>query len=194
MAFWDFLNGKSKQEVSPVPEITITEPAAPTPVVDLVKMDEKVAEVKKKRATKKAKKTVSDRIDNSDLNTLVKKDTKVAASSGKKAAKKTAKKTAAKKTKKGKAEEPYIRVVEVTFDKENPRYGSFEFDFNQAFVMELMKAGYQGREDNDIVENWFTDVCRNVAKETYEQEVAQTPGLARKMKVKNISETHKSIE
>ncbi len=177
MGFFDFLSSKHKQEVvSPVPE------------VNLGKLDEKVVEVKK-RAVKKGSKPEADRIDNSDLNDLSKTGTKLANKSDKKpAAKKSSRKV------KTKDEEPYIKVLEVTFDKNNPRYGSFEFDFNKAFVLELIKAGYQGKEDSDIVENWFTDVCRHVAMETYEQDVAQTPGLARKMKVRNISNTHKSVE
>lgn len=164
MGFFDRFKGK--KEVSPIPQAELPQPTA-TP--------EKVINVAIVEAPKKVRKPRTKKVVEPEQ-----------------AIKKTAKKT----TKKAKvtAEEPYIKVVEVTFDKNNPRYGSFEFDFNQAFVVELMKAGYQGKEDSDIVENWFTDVCRNVAMETYEQDVAQTPGLARKMKVKNISNTHRSVE
>ena len=41
------------------------------------------------------------------------------------------------------------------------------------FVAKLVRAGYQGKTDNDIVDNWFQDVCRNVVLESYEQEQAQ---------------------
>jgi hypothetical protein len=46
-------------------------------------------------------------------------------------------------------------------------------DGNDLFVAKLVRAGYQGKTDNDIVDNWFQDVCRNVVLESYEQEQAQ---------------------
>jgi hypothetical protein len=51
--------------------------------------------------------------------------------------------------------------------------GGFELDWNDLFVAKLVRAGYQGKTDNDIVDNWFQDVCRNVVLESYEQEQAQ---------------------
>jgi hypothetical protein len=51
--------------------------------------------------------------------------------------------------------------------------GAFELDWNDLFVAKLVRAGYQGKTDNDIVDNWFQDVCRNVVLESYEQEQAQ---------------------
>ena len=51
--------------------------------------------------------------------------------------------------------------------------GAFELDWNDLFVAKLIRAGYQGKTDNDIVDNWFQDVCRNVVLESYEQEQAQ---------------------
>ena len=41
--------------------------------------------------------------------------------------------------------------------------------------MNLIKAGYRQREDDTdviIVDRWFQTVCRNVALEMYEQQVA----------------------
>jgi len=39
-------------------------------------------------------------------------------------------------------------------------------------VARLIKSGYQGKTDADIVDNWFQDVCRHVVMETYAQEQA----------------------
>jgi hypothetical protein len=47
--------------------------------------------------------------------------------------------------------------------------GVFEFDWNDKFVANLKRAGYQGRTDADLVDQWFQNVCRNVVLETYEQ-------------------------
>lgn len=68
--------------------------------------------------------------------------------------------------------EPWISVLNVDIDPNNPGAGAFELDWNDIFVARLIKAGYQGKTDQDIVDNWFRDVCRNVVMETYEQEQA----------------------
>lgn len=60
--------------------------------------------------------------------------------------------------------EPWVKVVDVQFeDPKNPGSGFFELDWNQAFVQKLTDAGYSGREDSDIVDQWFNDLCRGVA-------------------------------
>lgn len=68
--------------------------------------------------------------------------------------------------------EPYINVLEFEVDKANPNYGSFELDWNDQFIRLLREKGYPGRTDEDVVDLWFQNVCRNVLLETYEQEQA----------------------
>lgn len=71
------------------------------------------------------------------------------------------------------AGEPYVSVLKVDVDPANPRYGSFELDWNEHFVKRLMEVGgYRGDNDEAIVDQWFQDVCRHVVLETYEQEQA----------------------
>lgn len=70
------------------------------------------------------------------------------------------------------AGEPWIQVLNVELDPENPGAGAFELDWNDVFVARLVKSGYQGKTDQDIVDNWFQDVCRHVVMETFEQEQA----------------------
>ena len=70
------------------------------------------------------------------------------------------------------AGEPWIEVIGMELDKDNPGAGSFELDWNDKFVANLVRAGYQGKTDQDIVDNWFRTVCQNVVLETYEQEQA----------------------
>lgn len=69
--------------------------------------------------------------------------------------------------------EPYINVLSVDIDKKNMSNGSFELDWNDAFIKELRAAGYPGKTDEDVVDLWFRNVCRNILAETYEQDVAQ---------------------
>lgn len=78
--------------------------------------------------------------------------------------------------------EPYINVDTVEVDKNNPRYGSFNLDWNDAFIRQLKTAGYIGETDEAIVDQWFQDVCRHVVLETYEQEqadIADSPNVVR---------------
>ena len=70
------------------------------------------------------------------------------------------------------AGEPWVNVLGIEVDPENPGAGAFELDWNDIFVARLLKSGYQGKTDQDIVDNWFQDVCRHVVMETYQQEQA----------------------
>ena len=70
------------------------------------------------------------------------------------------------------AGEPYVDILSIDVDANDPGQGAFELDWNDIFVARLIKAGYQGKTDQDIVDNWFRTVCRNVLMETYEQEMA----------------------
>ena len=70
------------------------------------------------------------------------------------------------------AGEPWVQVLSMEIDPDDPGAGAFELDWNDIFVARLIKNGYQGKTDQDIVDNWFQDVCRNVVLETYQQEMA----------------------
>jgi len=71
--------------------------------------------------------------------------------------------------------EPYIAITKVDLDPSDINNGSFELDWNDKFVLNLVKQGYKIKStdtDNEIVDRWFQTVCRNVALEVYEQEAA----------------------
>ena len=71
--------------------------------------------------------------------------------------------------------EPYVAILKVELDPNNINNGSFELDWNDKFVLNLVRQGYKVKEedtDNEIVDRWFQTVCRNIALEIYEQEVA----------------------
>jgi hypothetical protein len=84
-------------------------------------------------------------------------------------------------TKKG---EPWVNIISVDLDPENIGNGSFELDWNEFFIAKLLRSGYAGKTDADIVDRWFQDVCRNVVLETFEQYEANNPrpvsGIQRK--------------
>ena len=68
--------------------------------------------------------------------------------------------------------EPYIAIADMDVDYNNLTNGSFSFIWNDLFLARLMKVGYLGTVDHDLVDQWFTAVCRNVVLETYEQNQA----------------------
>ena len=61
--------------------------------------------------------------------------------------------------------EPWISVIKTHVNKENIRNGFFELDWNEYFVLELKNAGYTGTTEEEIVDKWFTELCKNVATE-----------------------------
>ena len=68
--------------------------------------------------------------------------------------------------------EPWVGVLGMEVDIETLEQGAFELDWNDQFVAKLIRAGYQGKTDADIVDRWFQSVCRNVVSESYEKEQA----------------------
>lgn len=85
------------------------------------------------------------------------------------------KKELSPKEKATEAGEPYIAILSVDLDPADINNGSFELDWNDKFVINLVKQGYKIRADDtdaQIVDRWFQTVCRNIALEVYEQEQA----------------------
>jgi hypothetical protein len=70
------------------------------------------------------------------------------------------------------AKKPYIKVLNLDLDENDPSYGSVELDWNEYFIMQLRQQGYPGKEDEVVVDLWFQSICRNILAETYEQELA----------------------
>lgn len=95
----------------------------------------------------------------------------------KKVKKKAVKKPAKKPAKKVKAEtltpkeaatakkEPWISVLSTQVNPENPKNGFFELDWNEHFIMMLRRNGYAGVSDEDVVNQWFGDLCREIGAE-----------------------------
>ena len=118
---------------------------------------------------------------------------------GKKPAKETAQPRAPKVEKSAKdlateRGEPYVTILGMEVDPENLHQGAFELDWNEKFVANLVRAGYQMKPndtDNDIVDRWFQAVCRNVVLETWEQEQAMNP--SRVVKSRDIGDGRSEV-
>lgn len=61
--------------------------------------------------------------------------------------------------------EPYVTVTETKVNEENPRNGFFELDWNEYFIVQLRDAGYYGESEEELVDRWFQDLCRNIGAE-----------------------------
>lgn len=82
------------------------------------------------------------------------------------------------KEKANEAGEPYVGIVSFELDPSNLHQGAFELDWNDKFISNLVRAGYQMKPDEAesiIVDRWFQNVCRHVVLETWEQEQAMNP-------------------
>jgi hypothetical protein len=90
-------------------------------------------------------------------------------------AKKTTVKGLSPKERATKIGEPYVEILSVELDPDNIGNGAFEIDWNELFLAKLIRAGYQGKTDADIVDNWFKTICRNILAEEYEQWEANQP-------------------
>ena len=92
--------------------------------------------------------------------------------------------------------EPYVAILSMEVDPENMQNGAFELDWNDKFVANLVRAGYQMNPkdtDSDIVDRWFTAVCRNIVLETYEQYKAMDPERDRVVKSRNIGDGRSEV-
>jgi len=63
--------------------------------------------------------------------------------------------------------EAWVAVLDTHVNKENPRNGFFELDWNEFFVLQLKQAGYgfDGDPDEEIVDRWFRDLARTMLAE-----------------------------
>jgi hypothetical protein len=61
--------------------------------------------------------------------------------------------------------EPWVRVIDTKVNVENPRNGFFELDWNEHFIALLKSNGFKGDNDEEIVDKWFKELCKNILAE-----------------------------
>ena len=67
------------------------------------------------------------------------------------------------KTKKG--PEPWVKVLNMDVNPDNPKNGFFELDWNKEFVNMLQQNGYRGDTEEQIVDKWFQTLCKTIGNE-----------------------------
>lgn len=70
-------------------------------------------------------------------------------------------------TKEGK---PWVKVLNMEVDQNDPAEGFFELDWNDHFVTMLVNAGYNGKNSDEIVDQWFNDLCNGIARQVIEED------------------------
>jgi hypothetical protein len=90
------------------------------------------------------------------------------------------------------AGEPYINVISLNIDPNDINSGSIELDFNEKFVVNLIRAGYKMKDsdtDNDIVDRYWTNLCRSTVLEMFEQKDADPSNRdMRNVRTKNLGD------
>lgn len=92
--------------------------------------------------------------------------------------------------------EPYVNILSLELDPADMGQGAFELDWNDKFISNLIRAGYQMKptdSDSDIIDRWFQNVCRNVVLETWEQEQANNPQRDRVVKSRDIGDGRSEV-
>jgi len=92
--------------------------------------------------------------------------------------------------------EAYVNILSMEVDPNDISNGAFELDWNEKFVADLVRHGYMMNPkdtDSDIVDRWFTQVCRNIVLETYEQYQAMDPERDRVVKSRDIGDGRSEV-
>jgi hypothetical protein len=63
------------------------------------------------------------------------------------------------------SKEPWVGVLQTHVAKDDIKNGFFELDWNEFFVLQLRQAGYSGATDEEVVDKWFQELCRNIGAE-----------------------------
>jgi len=61
--------------------------------------------------------------------------------------------------------EPWVGVLQTHVAKDDLKNGFFELDWNEYFIVQLKSAGYPGTTDEEVVDIWFQELCRNIGAE-----------------------------
>lgn len=61
--------------------------------------------------------------------------------------------------------EPWVCVLNTHVNTDNIKNGFFELDWNEFFILQLTNAGYAGSTEEEIIDKWFSELCRNIGSE-----------------------------
>jgi hypothetical protein len=84
--------------------------------------------------------------------------------------------------------EPWVNVVKTNIDTSDPKQGFMELEWNVGFVNFLISHGYTGNSHEEVVDAWFTDLCRSIGQQVDEESkfVANADLLPKKRAKKSV--------
>lgn len=87
-------------------------------------------------------------------------------------------------------EEPWFKIIGGDYKNQGDTTQlAFALDWNDIFVEELAKNGFGGRTDEEIVDLWFSRMCRQTMMDDLEQDIDEEPmggnAFARTRKARN---------
>lgn len=62
---------------------------------------------------------------------------------------------------------PWHKVISLSTDPGSPGAGSIELDWNSKFVEDLKEYGYEGATEEQVVDQWISELCKNIAAQYY---------------------------
>lgn len=62
--------------------------------------------------------------------------------------------------------EPWVAVLDTKINEDNIRNGFFELDWNNEFIEQLVDAGYKGESNEQIVDQWFKTIAKQVLEDS----------------------------
>ena len=89
-----------------------------------------------------------------------------------------------------KDKKPWVAVLDTQVNPDNIKNGFFELDWNNEFIEQLLDAGYTGETNEEIVDQWFKDLARNVL----EDEGHNTDRGAGFIKTKNLGKDKSEVK
>lgn len=95
-------------------------------------------------------------------------------------------------------DDPYFRVLSGDFvtGKNGDGQMTFELDWNTRFAEQLSANGWPGYSEDQIVNNWFEDVCRQMVTDDVEEEEGGHDFIqqaGRRIKRQNLGGDHTSV-
>ena len=59
-----------------------------------------------------------------------------------------------------------MAVLNTHINKDNIKNGFFELDWNNEFIEQLVDAGYKGESNEQIVDQWFKTIAKQVLEDS----------------------------
>jgi hypothetical protein len=88
--------------------------------------------------------------------------------------------------------EPWVGILRLDVDPDDLSSGMIELDWNEKFIIKLARAGYKGKDDKAMVDQWFANICTGIITGEYENEIAD-PDNRKRIQRKQLDDERTEI-